>query len=89
MLALPHDEVQDNAQVWEYTVLATNASYDIAAIVFGYTTGTYDAAKAPQPGTSGQPGQQHQQDELLGRESRHPTTLTNSGWRSRLPTIPG
>jgi hypothetical protein len=24
--------------------------YDIAAIVFGYTTGTYDAAKAPQPG---------------------------------------
>ncbi len=32
VLALPHDEVQDNAQVWEYTVLATNASYDIAAI---------------------------------------------------------
>jgi hypothetical protein len=32
VLALPHDEVQDNAQVWEYTVLATNAHYDIAAI---------------------------------------------------------
>jgi hypothetical protein len=32
VLALPHDEVQDNAQVWEYTVLATNAQYDIAAI---------------------------------------------------------
>jgi len=32
VLALPHDEVQDNAQVWEYTVLATNANYDIAAI---------------------------------------------------------
>jgi hypothetical protein len=31
-LALPHDEVQDNTQVWEYTVLATNAPYDIAAI---------------------------------------------------------
>jgi hypothetical protein len=32
VLALPHDEVQDSAQVWEYTVLATNASYGIAAI---------------------------------------------------------
>ena len=32
VLALPHDEVQDSAQVWEYTVLATNAQYDIAAI---------------------------------------------------------
>jgi hypothetical protein len=32
VLALPHDEVQDNAQVWEYTVLVTNAPYDIAAI---------------------------------------------------------
>ena len=32
MLALPHDEVQDSAQVWEYAVLATNATYDIAAI---------------------------------------------------------
>lgn len=32
VLALPHDEVQDNAQVWEYTVLATNVHYDIAAI---------------------------------------------------------
>jgi hypothetical protein len=32
VLALPHDEVQGNAQVWEYTVLATNATYDIAAI---------------------------------------------------------
>lgn len=31
-MALPHDEVQDSAQVWEYTVLATNATYDIAAI---------------------------------------------------------
>ena len=32
VLALPHDEVQDNAQVWEYTVLVTNARYDITAI---------------------------------------------------------
>ena len=32
VLALPHDEVQDHAQVWEYTVLVTNAQYDIAAI---------------------------------------------------------
>ena len=32
VLALPFDEVQDNAQVWEYTVLVTNAQYDIAAI---------------------------------------------------------
>ena len=32
VLALPHDEVQDNAQLWEYTVLVTNATYDIAAI---------------------------------------------------------
>jgi hypothetical protein len=32
VLALPHDEVQDNAQVWEYTVLATNVTYDLAAI---------------------------------------------------------
>ena len=32
VLALPHDEVQDNTQVWEYTVLVTNAEYDIAAI---------------------------------------------------------
>lgn len=32
VLALPHDEVQDNAQVWEYTVLVTNAAYDITAI---------------------------------------------------------
>ncbi|MBE7419754.1 MAG: transposase [Ideonella sp.] len=32
VLALPHDEVQDNAQVWEYTVLATDVSYDIEAI---------------------------------------------------------
>jgi len=32
VLALPHDEVQDNAQVWEYTVLVTNVEYDIAAI---------------------------------------------------------
>ena len=32
VLALPHDEVQDNAQLWEYTVLVTNVEYDIAAI---------------------------------------------------------
>jgi len=32
VLALPHDEVQDNAQVWEYTVLVTNTAYDITAI---------------------------------------------------------
>ena len=32
MLALPHDEVQDNAQMWEYTVLVTDAEYDLAAI---------------------------------------------------------
>ena len=32
VLALPFDEVQDNAQVWEYTVLVTNVQYDIAAI---------------------------------------------------------
>jgi len=32
VLALPHDEVQDNAQLWEYTVLVTNAQYDIAGI---------------------------------------------------------
>ena len=29
---LPHDEVQDKAQVWEYTVPATNAAHHIAAI---------------------------------------------------------
>jgi hypothetical protein len=32
VLALPHDDVQDHAQVWEYTVLATNVQYDLAAI---------------------------------------------------------
>jgi Transposase DDE domain group 1 len=32
VLALPHDEVQDNAQLWEYTVLVTNAPYEIASI---------------------------------------------------------
>ena len=32
VLALPHDEVQDNAQMWEYTVLVTNAEYDLSAI---------------------------------------------------------
>ena len=32
VLALPYDEVQNSAQLWEYTVLATNAPYDIAAI---------------------------------------------------------
>jgi hypothetical protein len=31
-LALPHDELQDDAQLWEYTVLVTNVEYDIAAI---------------------------------------------------------
>jgi Transposase DDE domain len=32
VLALPFDEVQDNAQVWEYTVLATKTQYDVSAI---------------------------------------------------------
>ena len=32
VLALPVDEVQDNAQMWEYTVLVTNAAYDFTAI---------------------------------------------------------
>jgi hypothetical protein len=32
VLALPHDEVQDDAQVWEYTVLVSNTGYDIGAI---------------------------------------------------------
>ena len=32
VLALPHDEVQDNAQMWEYTVLVTDVKYDLAAI---------------------------------------------------------
>jgi len=32
VLALPYDEVQDSAQIWEYTVLVSNAEYDIAAI---------------------------------------------------------
>ena len=32
VLALPHDEGQDNAQLWEYTVLATTATYELAAI---------------------------------------------------------
>jgi hypothetical protein len=32
VLALAHDEVQDNAQLWEYTVLVTDVHYDIAAI---------------------------------------------------------
>ncbi len=32
VLALPHDEVQDNAQLWEYTVLVTNVPYGLAAI---------------------------------------------------------
>jgi Transposase DDE domain group 1 len=32
VLALPYDEVQDSAQVWEYTVLVTNVAYDISAI---------------------------------------------------------
>jgi len=32
VLALPHDEVLDKAQAWEYTVLVTNTPYDTAAI---------------------------------------------------------
>jgi hypothetical protein len=32
VLALPHDSAEDSAQLWEYTVLVTNAAYDIAAI---------------------------------------------------------
>ena len=32
VLALPHDSVEDSAPLWEYTVLATNAAHDIAAI---------------------------------------------------------
>src|SRR5215510_7386541 len=32
LLALPHDGVEDSVQLWEYTVLVTNAEYDIAAI---------------------------------------------------------
>ena len=32
VLALPHDSVEDSAQLWEYTVLVSNAAYDIAAI---------------------------------------------------------
>jgi hypothetical protein len=32
VLALPHDELQDNAKLWEYTVLVTNVEYELAAI---------------------------------------------------------
>src|SRR5712691_1571053 len=32
VLALPHDELQDNAQLCEYTVLVTNVEYDLWAI---------------------------------------------------------
>ena len=32
MLALPHDEVPDNAQTWEYTVLVTDVEHNLAAI---------------------------------------------------------
>lgn len=32
VLALPFDEVQDSAQLWEYTVLVTNVQYDLTAI---------------------------------------------------------
>ena len=32
VLALPHDSVEQQVQLWEYTVLVTNAAYDIAAI---------------------------------------------------------
>ncbi len=31
-MALLQDEVKDNAWVWEYTLLETNATYDIAGI---------------------------------------------------------
>jgi hypothetical protein len=30
--ALPHDDVQDDAQIWQCTVLVTNAQYDLSAI---------------------------------------------------------
>jgi len=29
VLALPHDSLENNAKLWEYTVLVTNAEYDI------------------------------------------------------------
>jgi hypothetical protein len=32
VLALPHDEVLDAAQLWEYTVLVTNVGYDLEGI---------------------------------------------------------
>jgi hypothetical protein len=32
VLALAHDEIQDANKLWEYTVLVTNAEYEIAAI---------------------------------------------------------
>jgi Transposase DDE domain group 1 len=32
VLALPHDSIEDSTHLWEYTVLVTNAEYDIAAI---------------------------------------------------------
>ena len=32
VLALPHDSLEHNAKLWEYTVLVTNVEYDIAAI---------------------------------------------------------
>jgi hypothetical protein len=32
VLALPHDEVLDAAQLWEYTVLVTNVQYDLEGI---------------------------------------------------------
>jgi hypothetical protein len=32
LLALPNADVQDNAKLWEYTVLVTNAAYDIDGI---------------------------------------------------------
>ncbi len=32
VLALPHDEVLENAQLWEYTVLVTNVCYDLTGI---------------------------------------------------------
>jgi len=32
VLALPHDGIEESAQVWEYTVLVSNAPYEIGAI---------------------------------------------------------
>jgi hypothetical protein len=32
VLALPHDDVQESTQIWEYTVLVTTVAHDISAI---------------------------------------------------------